>query len=178
MTLALLVLACARSPAPPLPDFEPTPLIRDPARGGPPIHPSAAPLPAFQGVSRATATYVGGAACGACHPAEAEVWSRTAHSHAYETLQGRQRAYDPSCIRCHTVGFGHPGGFRSAAQDPGLRGVGCEACHGPGSDHVDAPAAGYGVLPEGPAACVACHTEDNSPDYDWGAYWPQVRHGS
>ncbi|MCB9741346.1 MAG: cytochrome c family protein [Alphaproteobacteria bacterium] len=179
--ITYITLSCARPPPPEAPAapsaFEPLPLIRDPARGGPPIHASAAPLPPFQGVSRATATYVGGETCAGCHPAAAEVWTRSAHAHAYETLQGAQRAFDPSCLRCHTVGLGHPGGFENPGATPGLSQVGCEACHGPGSDHVQGQKAGYGALPMGPAACQACHTEDNSPDFTWEGYWARVSHG-
>ncbi|MCB9744458.1 MAG: cytochrome c family protein [Alphaproteobacteria bacterium] len=185
MTLWLL-LACAR-PAPPpeaapqaaptFEPFEPAPLIRDPARGGPPVQASAAPLPPFQGVSRATARYQGSEVCAGCHPTEMSAWRQSAHAHAYETLQAAQRGFDPSCLRCHVVGLGHPGGFEGTGSTPELLNVGCEACHGPGSDHVEGVKAGYGALPKGPAACQGCHTLDNSPDFDWASYWPKVAHG-
>jgi hypothetical protein len=41
---------------------------------------------------------------------------------------------------------------------------------------VAAPSSGYGELPSDGAACVACHTWDNSPDFTFGAYWPRVKH--
>ena len=41
----------------------------------------------------------------------------------------------------------------------------------------DAFAAGYGALPMGPAACQGCHTEDNSPDFEWAGYWAEIAHG-
>jgi hypothetical protein len=76
------------------------------------------------------------------------------------------RNWDPECMMCHTTGFKHPGGYNdpidlanwppAAGQRPdakalakhnngtkpdhvGLRGVGCESCHGPGSEHVKNP---------------------------------------
>ena len=175
--MILLLLACAKEPAPvELPPFEPSPLINNPARGGPPIFPGAAPLPPFDGVSRATAVYVGEARCGVCHLAAEQAWTLSHHARAYETLQTQQRAFDPSCLRCHSTGLGHPGGFSGAASTPELRGVGCESCHGPGSDHVNAPGPGYGRLPKGPAACLPCHTEDNSPDFSFTSYWPRIAH--
>lgn len=174
--MILLLLACAKEPAPPLPDFEPHPLIADPARGGPPIFASAAPLPPFDGVSRATATYVGAGRWGSCHADAEAAWKTSQHARAYETLVAKQRAFDPSCLRCHSTGIGHPGGFSGAAATPGLRSVGCESCHGPGSDHAAAPAAGYGRLPTGPAACLPCHTADNSPDFSFTDYWPRIAH--
>jgi len=153
--------------------------VVDPTRGGPAIHPSASPLPPFRGVDRATATYVGAETCAGCHPTEAAVWSTSAHAHARDTLVADDQGYDPSCLRCHVTGMMHPGGFTSVRDTPQLEHIGCESCHGPGSDHVSAPAAApaYGDLPEGPEACVSCHTHDNSPDYRWEDYWPTIIHG-
>ena len=120
--------------------------------------------------------YRGAAACAACHPAATARWEASAHAHAIGALEEAQRAFDPSCLRCHVTGLGHPGGFRSHNETPGLVGVGCEACHGPASDHLAAPGPGYGDLPLDGSACVGCHTHDNSPDFSWARYWPQVKH--
>lgn len=175
--MILLLLACVKEPAPVVaPPFEPHPLIADPARGGPPLFADSAPLPPFTGVSRATATYVGTERCGVCHPQSAVLWPETAHAAAHDTLVGAQRAFDPSCLRCHATGWAHPGGYNGRAETAQLRAVGCEACHGPASDHVKSPGSGYGRLPRGPAACLPCHTEDNSPDFSFDAYWPRVAH--
>lgn len=150
--------------------------VPDPTRGGPPIADGAAPLPPFVGVSRGEARYVGADVCAACHPGAAAVWATTAHARARDVLLVRSKAWDPECLRCHVTGLGHPGGWAGEDQ-PQLGFVGCEACHGPGSAHAIAPAAGYGALPHDASACVACHTHDNSPDYRWSGYWPQIRHG-
>lgn len=149
--------------------------VPDPARGGPFVGQGASPLPPFLGVSRASARYVGVEACGPCHAAATAVWTASAHAHARATLVAAQKGYDPACLSCHVTGLGHPGGW-SGDTDLARGQVGCEACHGPGSDHVTAPAAGYGVLPADASACVACHTHDNSPDFSWVRYWPEVQH--
>ena len=179
----LLFLACARStPAPVIAEPQPTDyhdamhaaaqeLVPDAARGGPVAHPAASPLPPFTGVSRQTARYVGAAACSDCHPNAAQVWSDSAHAHSITTLDDAGKGHDPRCLRCHVTGLGHPGGDVG-----GLAVVGCEACHGPGSDHITAPAPGYGVLPGDGSACVGCHTHDNSPDFRWSSYWPSIAH--
>ena len=161
-------------------DLEATRLVRDPARGGAPLPGDASPLPPFRGVDRATARYVGPTACGACHSAAATTWSTSAHSRAFAALVERQRANDPRCFRCHVTGYGSAGGYASGAAPEGAAAVGCEACHGPGSDHLAAgreAAAQYGELPASAAACTACHTWENSPDFSWADYWPQIAHG-
>ncbi|MES2644400.1 MAG: cytochrome c family protein [Myxococcota bacterium] len=173
----------APSPAEPLPtdthraaEAEAAARVPDPARGGPPVRDGASPLPAFLGVSRADTVYVGTATCAACHPTAGSTWNASAHAHALETLRTNSSASNPSCLPCHVTGLGHPGGWAGAKTAP-LDDVGCEACHGPGSAHVAAPAAGYGDLPQSGAACVACHTHDNSPDFRFERYWPKIAHG-
>ncbi len=150
--------------------------VPDPARGGPPVRDGASPLPAFLGVFRATARYVGTQTCAACHPGAAGAWSASKHAHALATLREHQASANPACLSCHVTGFGHPGGWAGAATSH-LADVGCESCHGPGSDHVAAPAAGFGDLAAGPESCVACHTHDNSPDFRFESYWPRIAHG-
>lgn len=183
------LLACARSrpPTEPLPTapFDDAAAraaarVPDPARGGPPIARGASPLPPFTGVDRATATYTGSATCAGCHKAAATSWKAQAHARALETLYRARHEFDPDCLPCHVTGYGHPGGYGSgpAANDRpgGLGAVGCEACHGPGSDHVASPTASYGALPTDASACVACHTHDTAPEFRWTTSWPQVAH--
>jgi Cytochrome c554 and c-prime len=111
-----------------------------------------------------TATYVGSNRCKTCHRDAYDVWENTKHHLGTDTLEdvakkhpplGRQ--FDPECMKCHTTGFEHPGGYdypvaklndwvpgERPVLQPGvldahnkkLRGVGCESCHGPGSVHV------------------------------------------
>jgi cytochrome c554/c'-like protein len=98
------------------------------------------------------ARYVGSAICGDCHPHAGQIWENSAHSHAYNTLvkdakHPSNRQFDGECVVCHTVGFEHKTGFydlknhgadaRSAAKlNEALHHVGCESCHGPGSEHI------------------------------------------
>jgi DnaJ-class molecular chaperone len=64
------------------------------------------------------------------------------------------------CLECHTTGFGKPGGFSSVQQTPLLKEVGCEACHGPGSIHVQSsdPKDIKKVVSE--TDCQACHDSE------------------
>lgn len=184
MWLGLLWLGCAQRP-PALPEPLPTgghaaaeaaaeARVPDPARGGPPVHPGASPLPPFLGVDRSRARYVGTEACAACHTDAAARWAQSHHARSLATLEDAGRSFDPRCLRCHTTGLGHPGGFGEATA--GLAAVGCEACHGPGSAHLAAPGPGYGRLPADGSACVGCHTHDQSPTFRWGDHWPQIAH--
>ena len=178
-----LLLAChkplAESPIEPLPtdlhsqaEAEARQWLPDPQRGGPALQPGQSPLPPFRGVDRSSATYTGSEACQGCHPAAFDVWATSRHAHALEPLQQAQRDHDPNCIPCHFTGFQHPGG----KMETSMAKVGCESCHGPASDHLKSPTPGYGELPSSGAACVACHSHDNSPDFRWETYWPQIAH--
>ncbi len=89
-------------------------------------------------------SYVGSAACQACHEAEYKKWKEHHHSHAMETLERYAkrpslRNFDGECVQCHSVGFHYRGGYVDDKTTPHLRDVGCESCHGPGSGHVAAP---------------------------------------
>lgn len=157
--------------------------VPDPARGGPSLAPFASPLPPFSGVSRATARYVGVDVCATCHVQEAQAWRSSAHAEAWAALEGASASQRADCVGCHATGYLQPGGYRDAAAgSTPLTDAGCEACHGPGSDHVagfngGGALAAYGELPRSDAACVACHTWERSPDFRWATAWPGVAHG-
>jgi hypothetical protein len=107
------------------------------------------------------ATYVGSERCGDCHEHAYAVWEKSPHFKAMDTLEKQKfpsnRQFDPECVKCHTTGFQHPGGYNDfvpnlanwpappavkpaaakvARHNAHLRGVGCETCHGPASEHV------------------------------------------
>lgn len=189
----VLLLAC-HAPRPLV--LEPDPAVRfeasaaealrrvpDATRGGPPLAPFSSPLPPFSGVSRATGRYVGVEVCSTCHVEEASAWRDSAHARAWAALEGASATRRADCVGCHATGYLHPGGYgQPVSASPPLTDVGCEACHGPGSDHVvgvnsGAPPAQYGVLPRSDAACVACHTWERSPEFRWATGWPSIAHG-
>lgn len=108
--------------------------------------------------------FVGSDACAECHDEAYDIWKKTSHSsafesldpshkrHGYERLKGVPRMFDPECICCHVTGW-HPqdvyryrSGFinesLAASQEERdmssrLLGVGCENCHGPGRRHIE-----------------------------------------
>ncbi len=154
-------------------------LVPGPARGGARLVPNASPLPPFVDVDRGKARYVGEPVCAGCHAAADLVWATTPHADAWGSLQHVASSERAGCVGCHSTGFLQPTGFR----DPLAPGAGqlvqvqCESCHGPGSIHVAAPSAPYGELPMSQAACVACHTWETSPDFDWQTAWGRITHG-
>ena len=143
--------------------------------------------------------FVGAHACGSCHRSASMgfQWSRwrlSAHSGAFGRLATEQ-AYavareagvegnpqeSPQCLRCHTTGGGDlSGALPSFTLDEG---VGCEACHGPGSDYQ-----AEAVMRDGTAAtqaglqiadrekCLTCHDEAHGKPFDYAAAWKKIAH--
>jgi len=135
---------------------------------------------AIPGVS-ATATYVGSATCKACHLKDYEIWEKSGHAHAFETLVKTHSDADPHCIACHTVGFGKESGYRRPLGSTSLVDVGCESCHGPASEHIAKHIHGkpthFKFRPLGPGDCKSCHYGEFSRPFEWDKFWPGIAHG-
>jgi hypothetical protein len=149
--------------------------------------------------------FAGSAACAECHQEAYDVWKDTGHAKALTTLEEQRprRDADPECLSCHVVGWApqrfepFEGGFAGMKTTPQLAHQGCENCHGPAAAHtavergdVRASTAERDRLrqelvlsletPEGKQKavnnCLECHDLDNSPQFDFDTYWPQVEH--
>ncbi len=135
---------------------------------------------------------VGVMVCASCHAGEsmgyvASKWRLTRHAEAYATL-GTEGARsiaaaegvdgDPrtsrTCLECHSTGDG-----------PSLtRGVQCESCHGPGSDHIEQAAAGnpmashaVGLGYPTRAECERCHQPGiHGSEFEYQSYLSRVDH--
>jgi len=119
--------------------------------------------------------YVTAAACTGCHAPQVAYWTYTAHVNALDSLTARESQKNPECVSCHTTGFGEIGGFadlESPTEMARFKGVQCEACHGPLSEH---PGGTSGPRPVTEATCLVCHDEANSPDFDYETYLPRAR---
>ncbi len=82
-------------------------------------------------------SYTGTKHCVGCHRDEAASWGKTKHVNAFTDLPAQYRS-DPACLTCHVTGYGKAGGYVAgtpAAILDDLLETGCEACHGPGSQH-------------------------------------------
>jgi len=104
--------------------------------------------------------YVGSKACKPCHSYPYQKWSTMAHAHAYETLAKVGSQYDPECVLCHVVGMQYESGFVGEVETASLKDVGCEACHGPGSEHISTIGKTKTVHPM--KDCSDCHTPEHS----------------
>ncbi|NOX96714.1 MAG: hypothetical protein GXO98_01345 [Nitrospirae bacterium] len=116
-----------------------------------------------QGVSFAgpspQAKYVGAKKCMMCHFKQYKTWQKTDMSKAYKLIANESDK--EKCYKCHTTGYDRPGGFKDSASTPGLEGVQCESCHGPGSEHMAVPmsdkAKKRATIEVVPKDCSSCH---------------------
>ena len=160
------------------------------------------------------ASFVGSNACAECHKEEYDIWKKTPHAsaflsldpknerHGFERLKGVSRLFDPECVCCHVTGWNPEDVYRyrsgyiaekfaANAEEINaskiLKGVGCENCHGPGSQHIelanegeDEQAAKLMRYTKEQAntneGCYKCHDLDNSPNFEFEKYWPKIAH--
>jgi hypothetical protein len=112
--------------------------------------------------------------CMNCHPNEYESWKKSRHSHAYETLNHVNKAFDPECLACHVTGWGQSEGFISEVDTPDLKNVQCEVCHGPKLDHLNGSE--QKVTTDAKKACENCHVKNHSPNFNFSKYWEKIKH--
>jgi hypothetical protein len=154
-----------------------------------------------RGQKTATARYVGSKVCMECHAGADQgqqdvLWMRSRHAHAYWRLGSdwslflaRLRPHyqdledpiaDDRCLLCHVTGSQDPDSLFEASYRP-QEGIGCEACHGPGSQYATAEVmanreaflANGGRIPD-EVTCKGCHR--NSDNFDWAEKWPKIAH--
>ena len=158
-------------------------------------------------LAAATATFaadpeiIGVPKCKMCHKAKTgdqfKIWTESKHANAFETLKNEKSASiaaemglgnaweAPECLKCHTTQHFTGAAINAKAKYELAEGVGCEACHGPGSgykskktmkDHDASVAAGMWVPDE--ASCVKCHNEESPTfaGFDFAARWEEIKH--
>jgi predicted CXXCH cytochrome family protein len=121
--------------------------------------------------------------CGNCHVEKQGDWEVTAHASAWEGLQANPGA-QTFCEGCHTVGqLGNTvdvmAGYEATGEER-YEDVQCEACHGPGLEHVlnpkdeTVPLAPLNVGVDGTQGCGECHSGSHHPFVE---EWNLSRHG-
>ena len=107
------------------------------------------------------AKYIGVDKCKMCHFDKHEAWSKTGHAMAFDLLLNVAQEKNAECLKCHTTGYGK-GGYTDETATPGLKAVGCEACHGPGSEHMENGGDVTKIVRVPPATvCGGCHQSLN-----------------
>ena len=147
----------------------------------------------------AESKYVGVMACADCHKGpmmgyQFSRWRMSRHALAYARLMtpeaqtiARQKgvegnpAESEACLNCHATG-----GVRLSNAAPSFsidEGVGCEACHGAGSEYLheaimtDRTAAlAAGLKPVNKDSCLACHENAHGKPFDVNMAWCAISH--
>jgi hypothetical protein len=161
-------------------------------------------LPAPAQDANAGHEIIGAPNCKTCHKAKTgdqwAIWTGSAHARAFESLASEASAKiaadmglgDPqkesACLKCHTTRafLGDAVLVSEKGKYADSEGVGCEACHGPGSDYKPrkimedpevARAAGL-VMARTAEACTKCHNEESPTfkDFDFEKRWAEIAH--
>jgi len=144
--------------------------------------------------------YTGVMACAACHKSpllayQFSKWRMSGHARAYAALAtpkaleiAREAGVrgdpweSPDCLECHTTAHHNPaGGFLEGFALS--EGIGCEACHGPGSQYSheavmrDERAAKLAGLREVTReTCLACHEDAHGKPFDYEKALAEIAH--
>jgi len=130
----------------------------------------------FGTVSGATAEnrYVGSKICKDCHEeAYKSFYKYAKKANSFKAIQRMRDHLGPEevkrCYKCHTTGYGRPGGFVSESSTPGMKNAGCEVCLGPGGRHVESEdpedIIGTGRLTKG--RCEECHSTERVRSFNF-----------
>lgn len=114
--------------------------------------------------------YISSQNCYKCHAEQYLKWANSKHTKATDDLIFKKDEADASCFQCHSTGA------KKADDVPQLDAVQCEQCHGPGSLHAIKPMKGYGKVTDIKTSCMACHTAQTSPKFDFQAAWLTIKH--
>jgi hypothetical protein len=144
-------------------------------------------LPTFV-LAQSKFKYIGANGCKACHlaantGAAYKIWQNSKHSKAFATLAtpaakeiAKQKGIadpqkDEKCVKCHDTAFGVAKAQLATTFKPG-EGVGCEVCHGPGSEYkamqvmkdIDTgkiKGETVGLIKADESTCVKCHNSES-----------------
>lgn len=147
---------------------------------------------------------IGAPKCKTCHKAKTgdqwKIWTESAHAGAFATLASDEAGKiaadqglgDPqqeaACLKCHATraSLGADVAVSEKAKYADSEGVGCESCHGPGSDYKpkkimtdpEASRAAGLVMNNTEEACTNCHNEESPTfkGFDFEERWAEIAH--
>ena len=117
---------------------------------------------------RPPSLYIGAHSCTPCHPDQARNWAKSRHANSYQTLERQKQQFNLDCLPCHLTGINETNLQHAFAIPKEQQQVGCEACHGTGTEHVKTE--GQRPMPApipGAKTCLRCHTPDHSDDFNY-----------
>jgi YVTN family beta-propeller protein len=123
------------------------------------------------------------------------LWRMSPHAQAYAVLSTPRAAelarkagivedpqLSPACLKCHATGGGSLATPVAKTYDL-MEGVGCESCHGPGSEYMPedvmrdkAGAARAGLRPVTEKTCLACHTSTHEKPFSFAVAKAKIAH--
>jgi YVTN family beta-propeller protein len=146
------------------------------------------------------AKYTGSLTCGKCHQGpesgyQYSKWRSGPHANAYAVLATERAAAiaaemgasdnpltDAKCLTCHATAYHQPAGGALDSYQV-YEGVGCEACHGAGSDYSpetvmrDKSAARLAGLREvTESTCNSCHADAHGKPFDYAEGLKRIAH--
>ena len=110
--------------------------------------------------------------CGKCHAVETARWAGTRHARAMRSLITHKRVV-PECIDCHSVRFRDK---RVFDLDTRVNGVSCTACHAIAGKGETSDCPDRAMPTRGQETCLPCHTEANSPQFNYARYVLRANH--
>ncbi len=125
------------------------------------------------------ASYVANKKCKMCHIKIFKAHAEKLHAMGFENLKDTGQETNADCLACHSTGYGKPGGFADAESTADLGGTTCQACHGPGSAHIEkglSKEERKALMTTDPKqSCVNCHkSHEKHPDVGAGALQKKV----
>ena len=119
--------------------------------------------------------YIGMETCARCHDRTASDFMVSPHFRTFARMTESGNERNAKCLPCHTTGYKRFSGYDPESDEKGginLRGVQCEACHGPGTKHTR-----DGKYKErARKVCRECHDARQSPHFDFQTFWAKVGH--
>lgn len=117
-------------------------------------------------------SFVGSKACAECHQEEYDSFLKFSKKpHSFQGVEKMRSDLKPeelkSCYGCHTTGYGKPGGFVDAKSTPDLAQVGCETCHGPGSEHAEGGDPATVTRKPTLESCGRCHNAERTGEFNF-----------
>jgi len=117
------------------------------------------------------AAYASAPRCKPCHAEAYEVWQKSAHARAVDTLRDKQRLV-PECLTCHSEQIRRTGQFDGGltAEDDGVQ---CSTCHGDAILHALTRGA---EKMSRELTCAQCHSPEHAPGFDQARALTATRH--